>query len=79
VHENEATATQGWCHWKSFLRLRIGPDGELTIHPIGIEKTPRWSRRGYRKGAAAPVPTDGRKEHEIYRYIEPPIVVGGPG
>jgi hypothetical protein len=78
VHENEATATQGWSHWKSFLRLRIGPDGELTIHPIGIAKTPKWSPRGYRKGAGKPIPRDGRQDHEIYRYIEPPIVIPPP-
>jgi len=75
VHENEATATQGWSHWKSFLRLRIGRAGDLTIHPIGIAKTPRWSDRGYRKGAPRPVPSDGRADHEIYRYIERPIVI----
>jgi hypothetical protein len=75
VHENGATATQGCTHWKSFLRLRIGPDGDLTIHPIGIARTPRWLRRGYRAGAAAAVPRDGRKDHEIYRHIEPPVVI----
>jgi len=78
VHENEATATQGWSHWKSFLRLRIGPDGELTLHPIGIERTPRWTHRGYREGGPRPVPCDGRKDHEIYRYIEPPIAIRAP-
>jgi hypothetical protein len=77
VLQNEAASTQGCSHWKSFLRLRIGPDGDLTIHPIGIAKTPRWSSRGYRPGpgAAAAVPRDGREEHEIYRYIEPPVVI----
>ncbi len=78
AHENGATSTQGCRHWKSFLRLRIGPDGELTIHPIGIARTPRWAPRGYRQGAGPAVPLDGRADPEIYRYIEPPIVVRAP-
>jgi hypothetical protein len=75
VHENGATATQGWSHWKSFLRLRIAPNGDLTLYPIGIAKTPRWAPRGYRKGAGAAVPLDGRADHEIYRLIEEPPVI----
>lgn len=75
AHENGAASTQGCSHWKSFLRLRIAADGELTIHPIGIARTPRWATRGYRPGAGPAVPRDGRPDHEIYRHIEPPIVV----
>jgi hypothetical protein len=78
AHENGAASTQGCSHWKSFLRLRIAPDGELTIHPIGIERTPRWAPRGYRPGAGPAVPRDGRPDPEIYRHIEPPIIVPAP-
>jgi hypothetical protein len=38
VHRNEATATQANRHWKSFLRLRIGVGGELTIHPAATTR-----------------------------------------
>lgn len=38
-------AIQGY---KSFLRLRIGDDGKLTVHAIGLNKVP--SDRGRRKG-----------------------------
>jgi hypothetical protein len=75
AHENEAAATQGFQHWKSFLRLHVAANGELTVHPIGIARTPRWWPRGYSKGGEEPAADDGRKDAEIYRYIEPPIVI----
>ncbi|WP_435826591.1 metallophosphoesterase family protein [Micromonospora inaquosa] len=41
VNVNELFAGQGIEDSKSFLRLRIDPDGTLTIYPIGIERVAR--------------------------------------
>lgn len=51
-------------HYKNFLRLRIGPDGRLTIYPIGLEHVPRD-----RKVPPANPPLSPH-------LIEPPISVG---
>lgn len=40
LHEQEIYSSQAIEDWKSFLRLRIGPDG-LTIYPIGLQKIAR--------------------------------------
>jgi hypothetical protein len=48
--------------YKSFLRLRIGRDGALTVYPIGLRKVP--------KGEPTPVAL-------APHLIEPPIVIRG--
>jgi hypothetical protein len=40
-HANEAFACQGIADWKNFLRLHIGPEGTLTIFPVGVERVAR--------------------------------------
>lgn len=40
LHEQEIYSSQSIEDWKSFLRMRIGPDG-LTIYPIGLRKIER--------------------------------------
>jgi len=45
AHSNEAFGSLALPDWKNFLRMRIGPDGELTLYPIGVERVPRkWKR-----------------------------------
>ena len=41
AHWNEAFSALRIEDYKNFLRLRIKPDGELEIYPIGLTKTPR--------------------------------------
>jgi hypothetical protein len=40
-HTNEAFSCQHLMDDKSFLRLHVGPDGTLTIYPVGIDRVPR--------------------------------------
>ncbi|HEU5040337.1 MAG TPA: hypothetical protein VFT84_05935, partial [Gemmatimonadales bacterium] len=43
VNLNELFAGQGIEDFKSFLRMRIAPDGTLTIYAIGIDKiSKKW-------------------------------------
>ena len=43
LNTNEVFAGQSIEDYKGFLRLRIGPDGELTIYPIKLERVcSRW-------------------------------------
>ena len=49
AHMNEVFSSQSIPHRKSFLRLRIEPDGGLTVHPVGVPEVPvgkDWSYRG---------------------------------
>lgn len=52
-HSNEAFSSLHIEDYKQWLRLRISPDGQLTIFPIGIDRVPRkWSEP--QTGAAEP-------------------------
>jgi hypothetical protein len=74
-HHNEAFSSLAIEDWKNFLRMRIGPDGELTIYPVGIERVPRaWD----------PVPGAGQEDARFRPaagsgtppvLIEPPVTV----
>ena len=47
-HLNEVFSSQRRADFKNFLRLRISPEGRLTIHAIGVPKVPAksaWVRR----------------------------------
>jgi hypothetical protein len=61
---------------KNFLRFRLGPDGELTIYPVGIRSCPSWQLSGPEAGGAdpwfAPKPADGAPQPKL---IEAPIPV----
>jgi hypothetical protein len=41
VHANEAFSSAHIQDYKSFLRLRVGGDGSLTIFPIALDRVPR--------------------------------------
>lgn len=45
-HWDEAFSALRIQDYKSFLRLRIGPDGRLRIYPVGLKKVPREPRKG---------------------------------
>ena len=78
VHANEVFSAQHIPHYKNFLRLHVGADGELTLYPVGISSIEtHWSVRPdggpedpWFEGSA---PLADRAE-----LIEPPIRVGGP-
>jgi hypothetical protein len=65
-HPNEAFSSLQIPDWKHFLRLRIDPQGSLTIYPVGIRKVARWPA----------LPPHAGTPPEL---IEQPIVIpGGP-
>jgi len=41
---NELFAAQRNRDWKNFLRIHVGPDGALTVYPVGVDRTPRRFR-----------------------------------
>jgi hypothetical protein len=77
AHTNEIFSSQKIQDYKSFLRLRIGADGNLTLYPIGVEKVPRrWKTNPKAaKGEGEEPwwdPADGDVES---RLIEGPVVI----
>ncbi len=43
-HSNEAFSSLRIADWRHFLRLKIASNGDLTIYPIGLRRTPRvWT------------------------------------
>lgn len=76
VHANEAFSSLAIQDYKHFLRLRIGPDGALTIYPIGLPRVPRRWRRvpDAGRGAAKFEPEDLHPDARP-RLIEAPIVL----
>lgn len=77
VNTGELFSAQAIQDYKCFLRLRVSPDGTLTIFPVKIERAVRWvfagqagqgdsDRRWYR-------PADGVEP--VPELIEEPIVV----
>lgn len=57
-HSNEAFSSLGNPDWKHFLRLRIDPNGDLCIFPIGFRRVARkWKRSSSTSGPAF-VPND---------------------
>ncbi len=74
-HHNEAFSSLAIEDWKNFLRMRIGPDGALTIYPVGIERVPRtWEAvPGAGPGEAQLRPAPGSGTPPV--LIEPPVVV----
>ncbi|SCL24516.1 metallophosphoesterase [Micromonospora inyonensis] len=71
VNENELFAAQAIEDYKGFLRLQVGTDGLLTVHPIGVRRSVRAWRPA--DGDAGPrlVPAGpGRLEPQL---IEAPV------
>ena len=73
VNVNELYAGMGITDHKSFVRMHIGADGTLTLHPVAVERVCRRWR-------ADPDATDGSAwiapgEPLHVRRIEPPVTV----
>jgi hypothetical protein len=57
---------------KGFLRMRIGPDGDLTLYPLALESICRdWELRDDPAGGKRPVPA----RPPAVRLIEEPVVI----
>lgn len=77
-HANESFSSAHIQDSKSFLRLRVGADGSLTIFPIALDRVPRKWRAVPEGDPQGPwfVPAEGEV---TARLIEPPIRVGERG
>jgi len=72
-HANEAFSALAIPDWKSFLRLKIDKNGQLTIFPIGIQRVPRkWKATEESRGSIF-VPDDPKATAP--ELIEDPIVI----
>jgi hypothetical protein len=69
-HATHAFSSQRIEDHRCFLRLRIDPDGALTIYPIGVHKVPRRWRFVLRDGPHRAEPVDRPIEPHL---IEAPI------
>jgi len=74
-HTTDAFSAQRNPDYRSFLRMHIDADGELTIHPIGVQRVPRrW--RYVRPGDREPHEPVFQPREEIRAHlIEPPFRV----
>jgi hypothetical protein len=74
VNLNELFSAMAIEDFKCFLRIHVRPDGDLTIYPIKIERTPRWTFTPVPERPGATrwyTPT-----HEpVAELIEPPIPI----
>lgn len=73
VNVNELYAGLGWENHASFLRLRLGADGSLTIYPVAIDRI----SRNWRADPDAPPDASwiAPKRPIRARLIEPPITI----
>jgi hypothetical protein len=75
-HDNEAFSGLAIEDYKQFLRMKIDPDGTLTIFPVGVRRVPRfWKPRPEGSSGPVLVPDDGRATPP--ELIEEPIVLRG--
>jgi len=71
-HGNEAFSSLRIEDYKNFVRLHIGPDGDLVLYPIGIDRVPRRWRRTDGVGKPEWLPVDSTVNG---RLIEGPVRV----
>jgi len=73
VNVNELFSAQGIVDAKSFLRMHFAADGTLTVHPIGLRRTPRRWRADPDGAPTDPwlTPVGGLHPH----LIEDPVVI----
>ncbi|WP_235925952.1 metallophosphoesterase family protein [Actinokineospora pegani] len=73
INLNEVMAGQSIEHYKGFLRLRISADGDLTVHPVGLDRVGRRWRADPGGAAHEPWLTPSRPLRP--RLIEAPVTV----
>jgi hypothetical protein len=77
AHSNEAFGALAVPDFKNFLRLRIDPDGSLTIFPVGVERVPRkWKPTHAGPYAPAFEPDDPKATEPV--LIEDPLKLPPP-
>ncbi|MDT4897796.1 MAG: hypothetical protein QOH25_2873 [Acidobacteriota bacterium] len=75
-HFNESFSTIAVEDWKSFLKLKIDRNGDLTIYPIGIRRVPRkWKINDGASGADIIPDRERDREATAPALIEPPIIL----
>ncbi len=79
-HYNEAFSSLKIENWKNFVRMKIDSNGDLTVYPIGLRKTPqKWRDRNleeYFRGEISWVQPEN-KEDLKFELIEEPFTVKG--
>lgn len=70
-HTNEVFAAQSIPHYRNFLRMHLNKDGELTIFPIGLRRTPRKWRYARERAEHAPY-------YEATDVVLTPHLIEGP-
>lgn len=73
-HPNEVFAAQHIRDDKGFLRMHLGADGRLTIHPIGVDRVPRRWRIAPEGQVEEPWFAPDRPP--VPHLIEPPYTLG---
>lgn len=77
-HRNEIWASQSRTDYKSFLRLRFGIDGRLTIYPVGVRHSiPRAGWRLRRRGQPGQPWFEPKAGTVACHLIERPLVIPG--
>jgi hypothetical protein len=75
-HFNEAFSTIAVEDWKSFLKLKIDREGDLTIHAIGVRRVPRkWKLNESAAGATIVPDRERDPKATPPELIEPPIIL----
>lgn len=70
-HSNEAFSALAIKHYKNFLRMKIDPNGQLTIYPIGLRRVPeKWKQNPSDKGSCMEPDDPNATKPEL---IEDPI------
>ncbi len=72
-HSNEAFSSLAIEDWKNFLRMKIDPQGNLTLYPVGIRRVPRkWKARD---GGVGPEIVSADTRATGAELIESPVLI----
>jgi hypothetical protein len=72
-HSNEAFSSLAIEDWKNFVRMKIDPQGNLTLYPVGIRRVPRkWKARD---GGVGPEMVSADPEATGPELIETPVLI----
>ncbi len=76
-HRNEAFSALGMDGYKSFVRMRIDPAGELTLFALGLDSVPkRWEPRPEHARDVAPRPADITGSPKLIEKVKIPRCPG---
>ncbi len=72
-HSEEAFSSLAIEDWKSFLRMKIDAQGNLTLYPVGIRRVPRKWRA--RDGGVGPEMVSADPRATGPELIESPVLI----